>query len=246
MNIQTELYEKLAKLQWLLQRRQFKTHAAVGPMADTTRGQGRILAFLRMKDGISTKDLSYMLDIRISSLNELLAKLEKAEYITRKPSEADKRIMEIYLTPKGKEEEDPEVDSSHIFSRLSPEEQVIFGDYLVRIITVLEEELGTDADRDVTAVWMETARERLGAEEFDKLMAMREQMWGNLADGRFGGRFPGMGGDGRGPNPGPGMHGAGPGPGFGPGMHGFGRPTRAGHPSPPPGSRNPNDPPTES
>lgn len=100
-----ELYDKLAKLQWLLQRQHLKNHAAVGPMADTSRGQGRIMAFLRMKDGISTKDLSYMLDIRVSSLNELLAKLEKAEYITRQPSETDKRIMLIYLTPKGREEE---------------------------------------------------------------------------------------------------------------------------------------------
>ena len=234
MNIQTELYEKLSKLQWLLQRRQFKTHAAVGPMADTTRGQGRILAFLRMKDGISTKDLSYMLDIRISSLNELLAKLEKAEYIIRKPSEADKRIMQIFLTAKGQEEEDPEVDSGHIFSRLSPEEQTAFGEYLVRIIAVLEEELGTEADRDVTAIWMETARERLGAEEFDKLMAMREQMWGNSPDGRLGGGFPG---------PGPGMGGERRGGG---GFPGFGRPSRDhNHPFPNP-SPDRNDPETES
>lgn len=97
MNMNTELYEEMSRLQWLLQKQHLKTHAAVGPMADTSRGQGRILAFLRIKDAISTKDLSYMLDIRISSLNELLAKLEKAEYITREPSETDKRVMLIYL-----------------------------------------------------------------------------------------------------------------------------------------------------
>ena len=219
MNLNTELYEKLAKLQWLLQRHHLKTHAAVGPMADTSRGQGRILAFLRMKDGISTKDLSYMLDIRVSSLNELLAKLEKAEYIIRKPSETDKRIILIYLTPKGQEEEGQEIDSFNIFSRLSPEEQANFGDYLVRLITTLEEELGTDVGRDEMAIWMEDAKERIGAEQLEKLMSMRGQMykmWGDSGDGRFGGRFPGFGGE---------THGG--------GTHGFGWPSRDGRNMPP-------------
>ncbi|MNO60047.1 MarR family protein [compost metagenome] len=215
MNMNNELYEKLAKLQWLLQRQHLKTHAAVGPMADTSRGQGRILAFLRMKDGISTKDLSYLLGIRISSLNELLAKLEKAEYITRKPSETDKRIMLIYLTQKGQEEEGQEIDhGSNIFSRLSLEEQVAFGEYLVRIITALEEELGTEVERDEMALWMEAAKERIGTEEFEKLMSMRRQMhkmWGDAGDERFSGRFPGFGKD-----------------GHGRGMHGFGWPSRDG------------------
>ncbi len=212
----TELYEKLAKLQWLLQRKHFKTHIAVGPMADTSRGQGRILAFLRMKDGISTKDLSYMLDIRVSSLNELLAKLEKAEYITRKPSDTDKRIMLIYLTPKGQAEEEHEIDSSDIFSCLSPEEQVTFGEYLVRVTTVLEEELGTDVERDEMASWLEAAKERIGAEELDKLMSMRGQMhrmWANSGDERLNRRF---------------------GEGFGSGMQGFGWPSRDGRNSPDP------------
>ncbi|ULO07693.1 MarR family transcriptional regulator [Paenibacillus sp. 19GGS1-52] len=225
MNMNTELYEKLAKLQWLLQRQHLKNHAAVGPMADTSRGQGRILAFLRMKDGISTKDLSYMLDIRVSSLNELLAKMEKAEYITRKPSETDKRIMLIYLTQKGQEEEGQEIDSGNIFSRLSPEEQATFGEYLVRVITTLEEELGTDAERDVMALWMEAAKERIGTEEFEKLMSMRgkmNRMWGNLGDERFSGRFPGFGGEGR-------------------GMHEFGGPSREGRNSSSDNSYDPDD-----
>ncbi len=223
----TELYEKLAKLQWLLQRQHLKTHAAVGPMADTSRGQGRILAFLRMKDGISTKDLSYMLDIRVSSLNELLAKLEKAEYITRKPSETDKRIILIYLTQKGQEEVGQELDRGNIFSRLLPEEQVAYGEYTDRIIMTLEEELGTDAERDVTAIWMEAAKERMGTEEFERLMSMRGQMsrmWEELGDRRFSGKFPGIGGE-----------------GHGRGMQGFGWPSRDGRHSSPDNSQEPDD-----
>ncbi|WP_240420088.1 MarR family winged helix-turn-helix transcriptional regulator [Paenibacillus periandrae] len=187
----TELYEKLSRLQWLLHKQQLKTHATGGPMADTSRGQGRILAVLKMKDGISTKDLSYLLGIRVSSLNELLAKLEKGGFITRNPSEADRRVMLIHLTEKGREEEELERDSGGVFSCLSTEEQLTFGEYLDRIIAALEAELGSDNERDELSDWMAAARTRMGDEQFDQLMAMRRNMH-NMRGG-FGGGFPGFG-----------------------------------------------------
>lgn len=135
-----ELWEKLTQLQQLLHRRRFYNRGPDRPTSDTTRGQGRILAFLKLKDGIPTKDLSYLLNIRISSLNELLMKLEKNGYITREPSETDKRILLIRLTEKGRTEEQPEPDVSSVFNCLSPEEQETFGAYLDRIIAALEAE----------------------------------------------------------------------------------------------------------
>ncbi len=206
----TELYGKMSRLQWLLQKQHLKSHAVIGPMADTSRGQGRILAFLKMKDGISTKDLSYLLGIRVSSLNELLAKLEKAGYITREPSNTDKRVILIYLTEKGREEEEIEQDGNNIFSCLSPEEQTAFGEYLDRIIAALEAELGTDDERDEMFGWMEAARERMGAEQFEELMSMHRMRGGFGGIHGFHG-FPGFPGFGRG------GHG-----GHGRGFHGFG------------------------
>ena len=191
-----ELYEKISRLQWLFQKQHLKSRASAGPVADATRGQGRILAFLKIKDGISTKDLSYLLGIRISSLNELLAKLEKTGYITREPSETDKRVMLIHLTEKGRqEEEDP--DGGDIFSCLSPEEQAAFGEYLDRIMAALEKDLGIDDERDNMFDWMEAARKRLGAEHFDELMSMRGRLHGMR--GGFGGcvHEPGRDGHGR-------------------------------------------------
>lgn len=212
-----ELYEKLRRLQWLLHKQQIKTHAAGGPMADTSRGQGRILAVLKMKDGISTKDLSYLLGIRVSSLNELLAKLEKGGYITRESSAADKRVMLIHLTEKGREEERPEKERSDVLACLSAEEQVAFGGYLDLIIASLEEELGTSDERDEMADWMHAARERMGDEQFEELMAMRGGihgmrggMHGGFGHGHFGGGFPGFGHErhgGRHPFGGPSNHG---------------------------------------
>lgn len=167
----TELYEKFSKLQWLLQRHHLQKHAEHGPMADPTRGQGRVLAMLKIQSEISTKDLSYLLGIRIQSLNELLNKLEKGGYITRTPSEADRRVMLVQLTEKGKNEQQPRPNFEDIFSCLNEEEQMVFGEYLDRITEALEAQLGDDED-DERLEWMRSARERLGDERFD-MMFMR-------------------------------------------------------------------------
>ncbi|MDR0294411.1 MAG: MarR family transcriptional regulator [Oscillospiraceae bacterium] len=154
-----ELYEKLARLQWLLHRQHIRGWARGGPMADTTRGQGRILAILKMKDGISTKDLSYLLGVRVSSLNELLAKLEKSSYITREPSERDKRVMLVRLTEKGRSEESPDTpEAGDIFACLSGDERRAFGEFLDRIIGALT--AGSGGDEEWFAR-MRTERERL-------------------------------------------------------------------------------------
>ncbi|MDR1069198.1 MAG: MarR family transcriptional regulator, partial [Gracilibacteraceae bacterium] len=136
-----ELYEKLASLRWLLHKRRLRGWAHRGPLADHTQGQGRILAFLKLRDNISTKELSYLLGIAVSSLNELLAKLEKSGHVTREPSEEDKRVMLVRLTEKGRSEEQPEIsDRSDIFACLSEAEQGTLEDYLDRIIAALEKD----------------------------------------------------------------------------------------------------------
>jgi len=139
-----EVYEKLAKLQWLLHKQRMQNHMFGGHLADSTRGQGRILAMLKMQDGISTKDLSYILGVRISSLNESLSKLEKNGYITREPSESDKRVMFIKLTEKGRKEKQPENNPGSIFSGLSAEELKNFSLYLDKILAALTESIGEE------------------------------------------------------------------------------------------------------
>lgn len=67
--IYTNIYEKLSTLQWLMKRRQMVGQAESGPFADSTRGQGRVLAMLKIQPEITTKDLSYLLDIRQQSLS---------------------------------------------------------------------------------------------------------------------------------------------------------------------------------
>ena len=167
-----ELFEKIMRLQWLLQRQHMQNHGARGPFSDPTRGQGRVLALLKMQPEISTKDLSYLLNIRQQSLSELLAKLEKAGYITRFPLESDKRVVMVRLTEKGKDARQEAPNFTDLFDCLNPEEQSSFGDYLSRIIEKAEEELGEDDRADVER-WMEQARSRMGDDAFEHLISMR-------------------------------------------------------------------------
>jgi len=71
--------------------------------ADMQRiGQGRLLAFLLEKDGISQKELSELLRITAASVSELINKLENDGYIERKQNESDKRVTNIFLTEGGR------------------------------------------------------------------------------------------------------------------------------------------------
>lgn len=169
----TELYEKLGRLMRLLHKHHLRAYAERGPMADPTRGQGRIIAILKMQDGISTKDMSYLLDIRISSLNELLSKMEKAGYISREASEADKRVMLVKLTEKGKSEQQQEWTPGEIFDCLSEDEQKVFGEYLDRVNASIENNLGEEMNEDEREWWIREVRERMGDERFERLASMR-------------------------------------------------------------------------
>lgn len=96
------LWEKYVRMDGLLRRyaqmcRQARGHE--GP--DPHRGQGRVLSLLKLQPEISQRELSYLLDMRAQSLGELLFKLERSGYITRTPSEEDKRVLIIRLTPEG-------------------------------------------------------------------------------------------------------------------------------------------------
>lgn len=138
------LIEKMYRVEGLLRRYQMLGMRAFGPLANTHRGQGRVLSLLKMQPEISQKELSYLLDMRQQSLSELLAKLEQKGYITRTPSEDDRRTTIVKLTEAGRtaaeEADQKEMDLNGIFSCLSQEEQDNFGNYLDRIADALEKE----------------------------------------------------------------------------------------------------------
>lgn len=177
-DIYTDIYEKLSTLQWLMKRRQMFSQAESGPFADPTRGQGRVLAMLKIQPEITTKDLSYLLGIRQQSLNELLNKLEKGGYVERRPSETDRRVMVVHLTEVGEKVQQPRADYQEILGCLSQEELRQFGNYLNRIIVAFQTQADTDSEELVMEDWMEKAKDRMGEEQFEQLMSMRERAFG--------------------------------------------------------------------
>ncbi|MDR3136974.1 MAG: MarR family transcriptional regulator [Coriobacteriales bacterium] len=155
-----ELNEKLARLHWLRHKLRVQEYRRGGHLADVTRGQGRIIAALKLQDGISTRDLAYVLGLHVATLNEMLAKLVKGGYVTREPSEQDKRISLVTLTEKGKNEtQPPTTDFSDMFAGFSDEERKALSGYLDRIIAALQSKLGM-ADEDLEARWEEVRQHR--------------------------------------------------------------------------------------
>ena len=187
----TAIYEKLSTLQWLMKRRQMFSQAQSGPFADSARGQGRILAMLKIQPEIKTRELAYLLGIRQQSLNELLNKLEKSGHVERKPSEKDKRVMVVHLTEKGKKIQQPETDYQEILDCLSLEELQQFGEYLDRIIAAFGIQGVDEREEDSITDWMDRARERMGEEQFEQLMSMRERAFGSFGRGRIPADIPG-------------------------------------------------------
>lgn len=180
----TAIYEKLSTLQWLMKRRQMFSQAEGGPFADSTRGQGRVLAMLKIQPEITTKDLSYLLGIRQQSLNELLNKLEKSGYVERRPSEADRRVMVVHLTEKGETVQQPPSDYEEILGCLSQEELHQFGSYLERILAAFRTQESVGWEENAMDNWMEKARARMGEEPFERLISMREKAFGPLRSGK--------------------------------------------------------------
>jgi DNA-binding MarR family transcriptional regulator len=138
-----DLYEQFVHMQWLLHRYQLQNYREFGPFADPHRGQGRVLALLKLNPEISQKDLSNILNIRSQSLGELLFKLERNGYITRTPSESDRRVIMIRLTSAGKaaaNQSEPKSDGDRVFGCLSEDERAALSGYFSRIICSLEKQ----------------------------------------------------------------------------------------------------------
>lgn len=211
--IRTELHERLHRLHRLMRRHHMDRRRGGGPLADTTRGRGRVLAVLQMHSPIPTRELAYLLDIRQQSLNELLQKLQADGLVERRPSPTDRRVMLVHLTEAGRGAKLGDEAADYLNS-LTDEEVASLTALLDKVIAALEEQVGADDDGDPDE-WMAEARRRMGDEHFEAMMRMREHGFGPGPFGR--------------PGPEP-FGGRGRGPGFG--QHPFGGPGPFGRPEP--------------
>ncbi|OWA37386.1 hypothetical protein B9G55_04810 [Saccharibacillus sp. O16] len=112
---------------------------------DPHRGQGRVLALLKLKPEITQKELTFLLNMRNQSLGELLVKLERSGFIEREPSASDRRVMNVKLTPAGAEAaeqaEQRQQEGDKLFESFTEEERLQFGEYLNRLLTELHKQM---------------------------------------------------------------------------------------------------------
>lgn len=140
---ETTFLEKYLTLEGLLHRYFAWKRREQGPHANPHRGQGRILSILKLQPEITQKEMTYLLDMRPQSLGELLNKLEKSGFITREPSEADRRVVIVKLTEAGAEEAEKlsQVEEETIFDTLTDEEKAQFEAIIEKLTATLEAEM---------------------------------------------------------------------------------------------------------
>ena len=70
---------------------------------DLTKEQMVVLKKVHDQDGLNQNELAFLTYRDKSSLARLLAKMERKGYLYRRHNSQDKRINEVFLTPKGQE-----------------------------------------------------------------------------------------------------------------------------------------------
>lgn len=110
------------------------------------RAQGLVLHVLAECDGMTQTEITEKLDIRPSSLGELVVKLEKGGYVERRQNENDKRVMNVFLTEKGREIEkefvNPRQKAAELWcAGLSEQEKSQLSELLGKLILSMEDAL---------------------------------------------------------------------------------------------------------
>jgi DNA-binding MarR family transcriptional regulator len=145
-----KLLGKLRRLTNLMQRartKEFSNHDF--NMMD---GKGRLLSVLQQKDGLTQRELGEELDIRPSSVGELVRKLEANGLVIRQNNKDDRRVMNVYLTEIGREliENNASLQTeiqANLFQDISEDEKEVFARVLEKMIVSLEDEYSIqDAD----------------------------------------------------------------------------------------------------
>jgi len=101
--------------------------------------QARVYDIIRQKGSMSQAELLQMLDVRSSSLSEVLGKLEQGGLITREKNENDKRsyilsVKEGAIPPFGDHEQCSAKGANALFSCLDEQERNLLGSLLRKII----------------------------------------------------------------------------------------------------------------
>ena len=99
-----QLYQALFHLSRKMHRMDhWSGHRGTAEHRALHHSQHHLLELVSNYDGTMQQDLAEKMDIRPSSMTELLGKLEQAGYIARKKDGDDQRIMRVFITEKGQQ-----------------------------------------------------------------------------------------------------------------------------------------------
>lgn len=117
----------------------------VGNCQKSAPTQQLVLDILAEEDGVTSGVLAEILDMRPSSVTEILNKLESRGEIRRQEDEQDKRIKRIYITEVGREKANlnkPQERSEEFFAGLTDEEMQTLDQLLNKVIDGWSEDFG--------------------------------------------------------------------------------------------------------
>ena len=124
-----ELYHAMARLSRHMHRLEHRmAHESLVYGRRLHRGQSLLLSLISKKNGASQGELCEEMDVRPSSMTEILLKMERAGLIVRKQDEKDQRVMRVFLTDAGEkaasQSDVADLDlTTTIFNCLTMEEQ---------------------------------------------------------------------------------------------------------------------------
>jgi DNA-binding MarR family transcriptional regulator len=88
-----DIFDELDRIMRLIRRSRGKDHRG--------RGHRRILEAITVQGTMPTRELAVILDVRPSSLNEILGRMEEDGLIIRSRSESDQRVVLAGITEAG-------------------------------------------------------------------------------------------------------------------------------------------------
>lgn len=173
-------------------------------------GQARVLQVLNEEDGLIQSQLAEILDLRPSSLAELLKKMENNHTIIRQEDEQDRRLKRVYLTETGQQKIQRQLKDSQaqdrseeFFAGLAESEQAELEHMLKKIMAAWDEKTQQQASRFVDPLdrleqlkaFQQTFSDRFGTDwkhlsrveqkELRRQMQQEMKDWPDLADGDF-------------------------------------------------------------
>ena len=146
--ISNELYDAVQKLNRHMHRSRYRS---IKTNEGMHRGRMKLLMLISKNNGIIQRDLAEILDMRPSSLTELVSNLEKNSLVRREKDENDGRVMHVFLTDEGKKIIDDftqEKDSlpDYVFDCLSIDEKEKMLEIINKVNLNLESVDSTDKE----------------------------------------------------------------------------------------------------